>query len=78
MRKKELRAIAAFHTTAAAMAAEQLCRREGLEGRLIPVPRSVTSDCGIAWSAPAELRDTLELRFREAGLEVAGIYLLTV
>ena len=78
MRKKELRAIAAFHPTAAAMAAEQLCRREGLEGRLIPVPRSVTSDCGIAWSAPAELRDTLELRFREAGLEVAGIYLLTV
>ena len=78
MRKKELRAIAVFHTTAAAMAAEQLCRREGLEGRLIPVPRSVTSDCGIAWSAPAELRDTLELRFREAGLEVAGIYLLTV
>ena len=78
MRKKELRAIAAFHTTAAAMAAEQLCRREGLEGRLNPVPRTVTSDCGIAWGAPAELRDTLELRFREAGLEMAGIYLLTV
>ena len=31
MRKKELRTIAAFHTTAAAMAAERLCRREGLE-----------------------------------------------
>ena len=77
MRKKELRTIAVFHTTAA-MAAERLCRREGLEGRLIPVPRSVTSDCGIAWSAPAELRDTLELRFREAGLEVAGVYLLSV
>ena len=78
MRKKELRTIAAFHTTAAAMAAERLGRREGLGGRLIPVPRSVTSDCGIAWSAPAELRDTLELRFREAGLEVAGVYLLSV
>ena len=78
MRKKELRTIAAFHTTAAAMAGERLCRREGVEGRLIPVPRSVTSDCGIAWSAPAELRDTLELRFREAGLEVAGVYLLSV
>ena len=76
MRSKELRTVAAFHTTAAAMAAERLCRREGLEGRLIPVPRSVTSDCGIAWSAPAALRDTLERRFQEAGLEVAGIYLL--
>ena len=78
MRKKELRTIAAFHTTAAAMAAERRSRREGVAGRLIPVPRSVTSDCGIAWSAPAELRDTLELRFREAGLEVAGVYLLSV
>ena len=78
MRKKELRTVAAFHTTAAAMSAERLCRQEGLEGRLIPVPRSVTSDGGIAWSAPAELRDTLERRFREAGLEVAGIYLLSV
>ena len=78
MKSKELRTVAAFHTTAAAMAAERLCQREGLEGRLIPVPRSVTSDCGIAWSAPAELRDTLERRFREAGLEVAGIYLLSV
>ena len=76
MRSKELRTVAAFHTTAAAMAAERLCRREGLEGRLIPVPRSVTSDCGIAWSAPAELRGTLERRFQEAGLEVSGIYLL--
>ena len=73
-----LSAVAAFHTTAAAMSAERLCRQEGLEGRLIPVPRSVTSDCGIAWSAPAELRDTLERRFREAGLEVAGIFLLSV
>ena len=78
MRKKELRTVAAFHTTAAAMSAERLCRQEGLEGRLIPVPRSVTSDCGIAWSAPAELRDTLERRFREAGLEVSGVYLLSV
>ena len=78
MRKKELRTVAAFHTTAAAMSAARRCRQEGLEGRRIPVPRSVTSDCGIAWSAPAELRDTLERRFREAGLEVAGIYLLSV
>ena len=77
MRKKELRTVAAFHTTAAAMAAERLCRQEGLEGRLISVPRCITSDCGIAWSAPAELRDTLEQRFQEAGLEVAGIYLLS-
>jgi hypothetical protein len=60
------------------MAAEQLCHREGLEGRLISVPRKITSDCGIAWSAPPELRETLEARFQEAGIETAGFYELLV
>lgn len=78
MRKSSLRCVVAFHTTACAMAAEQLCRREGLEGRLISVPRKITSDCGIAWSAPPELRGTLEARFREAGIETAGFYELMV
>lgn len=78
MRKSSLRCVAAFHTTAGAMAAEQLCRREGLEGRLISVPRKITSDCGIAWSAPPELRETLEKRFRESGIETAGFYELLV
>jgi len=60
------------------MAAERLCQREGLEGRLISVPRSVTSDCGLAWSAPTELRETLERRFRETGIETAGFHELTI
>ena len=76
MRKKELRLVVAFHTTAAAMSAEKICSSKGLEGRLIPVPRSITSDCGIAWSAPPELREQLEALFNEAGLEVSGFYLL--
>ena len=78
MRKSSLRCVVSFHTTASAMAAEQLCQREGLEGRLISVPRKITSDCGIAWSAPPELRATLERRFREAGIETAGFHELMV
>ena len=74
MRQRGLRCVVSFHTTAGAMAAERLCRREGLEGRLISVPRSVTSDCGIAWSAPPELREVLERRLREAGIEAAGFH----
>lgn len=75
MRKKELRLVVAFHTTAAAMSAEKICNSKGLEGRLISVPRSITY-CGIAWSAPPELREQLEALFNEAGLEVSGFYLL--
>lgn len=78
MRKSSLRCVAYFHTTSGAMAAERLCRREGLEGKLISVPRSLTSDCGLAWSAPPELCPLLEERFREAGIEAAGFHTLMV
>ena len=78
MKQKSLRVVVSFHTTAAAMAAEQLCRREGLEGKLISVPRSITSDCGIAWSAPPALRPVLEEKFQQARLEVAGFHELMV
>lgn len=72
MRQKQSRLVVSFHTTAAAMAAEQLCRKQSLPGRLIPVPRRITSDCGIAWSAPPELESTLREQFQRAGLETAG------
>ena len=74
MREKQLRTVVAFHTTAEAMATEQLCRKHGLPGRLISVPRSITSDCGIAWSAPAELRPQLEELLPAAGIEAAALY----
>ena len=78
MRKQELRTVAAFQTTAAARSAERLCRQEGLEGRLIPVPRSVTSDCGIAWSAPPQLREAVEALLRSGGVEAAGYHEVAV
>ena len=74
MREKSPRLIVTFHTTAGAVATEQLCRRLGLEGKLISVPRRITYDCGMAWSAPPELRETLETRLEEAGIEAAGFY----
>ena len=38
MREKSPRLIVTFHTTAGAIATEQLCRRLGLAGKLISVP----------------------------------------
>lgn len=60
MREKKNCVVITFHTTAAAMETERLCRERGLPGRLIPAPRSITADCGMAWCAPAEDRAALE------------------
>jgi len=78
MRAKAPRLVVTFHTTAAAMATERLCRKLGLEGKLISVPRSLTSDCGIAWSAPPEVQSQLEQALREGGVETDGFHILPV
>ena len=74
MRSKEPRLVISFHTTAEAMATERLCRQNGLEGKLISVPRSITSDCGLAWSAPAALREALEAMVNRRAVEAAGYH----
>lgn len=38
-----------FHTTADAMAAREVCEKEGIKGRAVPVPRSMSAGCGIAY-----------------------------
>lgn len=74
MRKKEPRLVISFHTTAEAMATERLCRSHGLEGKLISVPRSITSDCGLAWSAPISLREEVETLLHRHAVETAGYH----
>ena len=74
MREKKLWLIITFHTTAAAIAIEKVCRAKGLPGRLIPVPRELTADCGMAWRAGTEDRAALEALTETEGLETDGFY----
>jgi hypothetical protein len=36
-----------FHSTSGALMAEKLLKKEGIEYKLIPVPRHLSSDCGV-------------------------------
>ncbi len=74
MRKPEARTVITFHTTAEAMAAERLFRALDLPGKLITVPRKLTSDCGLAWSAPAETGPQAEDALRRRSLGFDGVY----
>ena len=78
MKQKQPRIVVTFHTTAEAMATEQLCREQGLAGKLISAPRTLTADCGIAWSGPPETKDALLRALAEAGIETAGSYDLLI
>lgn len=74
MRKKTPCFLITFHTTAEAMATEKLCRTGNLPGRLIPVPRALSADCGIAWCATAEAGPALREAVAAAGIETEGWY----
>ena len=54
MREKSWKYIVTFQTTTAAMACESLCEKENVPGRLIPVPKEISSGCGLAWCAASE------------------------
>ena len=49
MRKKTLKLVVAFHTTSEAMAMEKECEKQGVPGRLIPLPTEISAGCGLAW-----------------------------
>lgn len=54
MIKKEMKLVITFHTTTEAMAMESACKAASADGRLIPVPRSISAGCGLAWCAALE------------------------
>lgn len=74
MRKKELKLVVTFHTTTAAMAMESGCKEHGVEGRLIPVPRSITAGCGLSWCAELGERQAIEEVMRLVGIESSAMY----
>lgn len=50
------------------MAMEQICREQRAEGRLIPVPRTISAGCGLAWCAGLECREKLRAIMEKAGI----------
>ena len=74
MRKKELKLVVTFHTTAYAMAMEKVCKERGTPGRIIPVPREISAGCGLAWCVPAEERDALLDAFESGGLAYEAVH----
>lgn len=54
MRQKRPYMIFTFQTTTAAMAMEKSCAKQGIPGRLIPVPGEISAGCGLAWRMKVE------------------------
>lgn len=74
MRKKELKLIVTFHTTADAMAMEKACKNAGAPGRLIPVPRTISAGCGLSWCAALEEKEEIRTVMKASGIEEEDLH----
>ena len=74
MIKKTEKLVITFFTTTDAMAVERICKAEKAEGRIIPVPGSISADCGLAWCAGLDSELTLRELMQANGLRFQGIY----
>jgi len=66
--------VAIFHSIHRVMKAEKLLKAEQLEILLIPVPRQLSSDCGLAIRFSLALRDEVAGVLDAAGLAIAEIW----
>lgn len=78
MIKKTLKLIITFHTTTDAMAMEAACKAAGADGRLIPVPRSISAGCGLAWCAPTQSEDALRALMAQSRIVCQDVHLCLV
>ena len=74
MRPKRLWLVVTFPSTTAAMAMESYCQKNGVPGRLIPVPTSITAECGMCWRAPVEERGRIEKALAEVSPAGSCLY----
>lgn len=74
MRKKELKLVVTFHTTTDAMAMEKACKTNHVQGRLIPVPRSISAGCGLSWCAELTEREQIQELMKKAGIQEEEIH----
>ena len=66
--------VALFHNSSSAMQAEAVLGRAGMIVKLIPTPRHLSSDCGVALRFDADRQSQVERLLAGARVEITGIY----
>ena len=62
-----------FYSTSAAIRTESLAQRTGLEVKLIPVPRHLSSDCGVCLRFETDDTDNIAAILEDKNVEYASI-----
>ncbi len=61
-------------STSHALRAEKILRAAGIDCKLIPVPRHLSSDCGVCVRIPRTARDAACAALQQAHLDVESVH----
>jgi hypothetical protein len=67
-------AVVLVYSTSYALRAEKVLGSAGVGCKLIPVPRQLSSDCGVCIRVDRADRETARHVLEEAGVEIVGIH----
>ena len=63
-----------FHSTAHALRGETVLQRAGLQIKMIPTPRQISSDCGMALRFERAEREQVAATLQENRVPINGIH----
>ena len=72
--RRDAYAVILFHGTSHAIRAERVLHPAGIDCKLIPVPRHISSDCGVCVRIERTVADRALEALEAAGVEIEGIH----
>jgi len=70
-------AVILVHSTSHAVRAEKVLNQAGIACKLIPVPRQISSDCGVCVRVLQADAESAPQALAQAGVEIEGLYELS-
>ena len=65
-----------FHSVSDSLRFEKVLKETGLQIQLVPVPREISSSCGVAARFEPELEEQVHRFVEEHNLEISGIHII--
>ncbi|MCS7177825.1 MAG: DUF3343 domain-containing protein [Anaerolineae bacterium] len=67
-------AVILLPSTSHAIRAEKILREAGIDCQLVPIPRHLSSDCGICVRIPRQAREAARAALEQARLDIESIH----
>ena len=72
--EKRKRKVFTFHSSTDVTIFRRYCEEKNLPGRIIPVPRSISSSCGSSWMIDYEEYDNFISEINKSDMKYENIY----